>query len=475
MRAALLLLAAALPLAGQEEPTPERAPIEALIRQGRYDQALGRLSALLREQPADPALRLLAARCLYLRGAAKLKERGRLTAAVVEDMRMSLEQSARILERHPENRDARLVTAQAHYLAGRPDEAEKEVRRILESRPDDGGAHFLLATILFGRSGEAVRKAKVNEAARLRQVAAEHYRRALDGGTKRAETCRRLGDIAATDGDLEEALELYRRALSRDAAQAPHRWLLQNCRPDQAIPVYRKSAEARLAAGDRPGAAFLWMYIGFYREKARQWREARQAALRALELDPEGCWVCRYRAGWCSWWLEEREKAKKAFLTLMEERRRKFCDYLRAIGPEGRTAAAMMHALAAEAVKAGRRGEARDLSLLRAIIRGRGEDWNNYAFLCRETGRYEEAWVGYRRALEKEPGNPRYLNDGALILHYHLKRRLDHARKLYEQAVKEARRILADPEADPGTKAEARSALRDAQGNLRALGRRRSR
>jgi tetratricopeptide (TPR) repeat protein len=95
--------------------------------------------------------------------------------------------------------------------------------------------------------------------------------------------------------------------------------------------------------------------------------------------------------------------------------------------------------------------------------------YNNYAFLCRETNKYEDAYEAYREALSLDPNNPSILNDTALILHYHLHRDLKYAEELYGRAIDEANRILEDETANGSTKDDARTALRDAQNNLRLL------
>jgi len=95
--------------------------------------------------------------------------------------------------------------------------------------------------------------------------------------------------------------------------------------------------------------------------------------------------------------------------------------------------------------------------------------YNNFAFLCRETSMYEEAYAAYREALSLEPNNPRTLNDTALILHYHLHRELDYARELYKRAIEEAQAILQSDESSQSVKEDARVALQDATTNLRRL------
>jgi len=95
--------------------------------------------------------------------------------------------------------------------------------------------------------------------------------------------------------------------------------------------------------------------------------------------------------------------------------------------------------------------------------------YNNYAFLCRETRRYEESYKAYEKALELNPTNPSYLNDAALILHYHLHRDLDKAAEMYSLAIVEAKKIINDKQPNTFELQEAKVALRDATNNLRLL------
>ena len=44
------------------------------------------------------------------------------------------------------------------------------------------------------------------------------------------------------------------------------------------------------------------------------------------------------------------------------------------------------------------------------------DNWNNYGFFARESGRYEESYQAYRRSMSLAPDNARIINDTALIL-----------------------------------------------------------
>lgn len=479
---ALLALLALLPVASQEpasRPDEPEAAIRQQIQAGRLDEALRLLEEALRARPDSGPLRLLAAQALYLR-ARRIAEDPRLVQTVREEMASAEEEARAALAALPGSRDARMVLAQAIYYQNRLEEAEEETRKVLEATPGDGGAAFLLGEILFLLADRAAREGEGERGAALRKEAGARYEAALKAGTRVAACWHRLGNLAAHAGDLSGALGLYRRALALDASEAPHAWLLAmapqagpaGVAPEQLITLYRNSAAARKQAGDAPGAAFLLAQAGLLLEGEKAWPEARAAALGALVLDPEGQWHALYRAGWCSYWMNDLKAAEQAFLQLVRTRRKQFCDHLQERASEGKTAAAMMHALSSAAVTQGRLADGRDFSLLLAVARGKAADWNNYAFLCRETRQYEQAWEGYGRALEREPEDPRYLNDGALILHYHLHRDLELAAEMYQKAIASAEAILASRDSMPGDRARAAEALGDARANLALLRRR---
>ncbi|MFT7462730.1 MAG: tetratricopeptide (TPR) repeat protein [Pseudohongiellaceae bacterium] len=117
-----------------------------------------------------------------------------------------------------------------------------------------------------------------------------------------------------------------------------------------------------------------------------------------------------------------------------------------------------------------RQGEARDLLQVLGLADPADADfWNNLAFLCRETGKYEQSYVAYEKAVSLDDTSPRLLNDTALILQYHLHRNLDRARFLYERAVTLAEAAL-DEKPSTDIARELRSARTDARNNLSRLG-----
>src|SRR6185436_5294068 len=104
-------------------------------------------------------------------------------------------------------------------------------------------------------------------------------------------------------------------------------------------------------------------------------------------------------------------------------------------------------------------------------LKDSADAWNNHAFLCRETGRFPEAWSSYQNALEKEPDSPQLLNDAAVILQYHMTspENVQKARGMYERAVKLADKMLADASITGAARDRIAQARTDATANLAAL------
>ncbi|TDJ73265.1 MAG: hypothetical protein E2O39_05560 [Planctomycetota bacterium] len=82
---------------------------------------------------------------------------------------------------------------------------------------------------------------------------------------------------------------------------------------------------------------------------------------------------------------------------------------------------------------------------------------------------YERALAAYETARELAPDKPHLLNDGAVILHYYLKRDPDRAKAMYEQALAEAQALLADAGISDEDRQLAETARRDAGNNLERL------
>jgi tetratricopeptide (TPR) repeat protein len=109
--------------------------------------------------------------------------------------------------------------------------------------------------------------------------------------------------------------------------------------------------------------------------------------------------------------------------------------------------------------------------------------WNNLGLFLRDEGDalraskkdvpkeelqklWEAAYAAYSQTLEIEPGNPNYLNDTAVMLHYYLHRDYDKALAMYEKAAVRAEEELAKPDLDPNLREVIKIAKRDSNNNI---------
>ena len=110
--------------------------------------------------------------------------------------------------------------------------------------------------------------------------------------------------------------------------------------------------------------------------------------------------------------------------------------------------------------------------------------WNNLGLFLRDQGDalkadkgkdadpaelqklWEAAFAAYSQTLEIEPGNPNYLNDTAVMLHYYLKRDYDKALAMYEKAAKRAEEELARKDLSPELRDVIKIAKRDSNNNI---------
>jgi tetratricopeptide (TPR) repeat protein len=85
------------------------------------------------------------------------------------------------------------------------------------------------------------------------------------------------------------------------------------------------------------------------------------------------------------------------------------------------------------------------------------------------TAHYERALAAFETARELAPEKPHLLNDGAVILHYYLKRDSDRAKAMYVQALAEATALLALAGLTDADRELAEAAAKDAGKNLQNL------
>lgn len=95
--------------------------------------------------------------------------------------------------------------------------------------------------------------------------------------------------------------------------------------------------------------------------------------------------------------------------------------------------------------------------------------WHNYAIMCEDTNRYEEALTAYEKSVELDPENARFYNDLGSLLHRALNRDLDRAREMYELCITKADEQLVAMNLPPDRRTELTQARSYAQSSLDEL------
>ena len=111
-------------------------------------------------------------------------------------------------------------------------------------------------------------------------------------------------------------------------------------------------------------------------------------------------------------------------------------------------------------------------SILAAIVAAEPRDplvWDNYAVICQETARYDDAVTAYEHKIQLAPDDPRTYNDLGAIYQHFLRRDTDKAKTLYEKCIDMANQQLAMLDLDPALKQNASEAKGFAEDNMRQL------
>jgi tetratricopeptide (TPR) repeat protein len=394
-----------------------------------------------------------------------------------------------VLAADPDHEDARLILAQAKYgqgdFAGAVAAAQEAVRR----HPQRPGAHVLAGRIAFDLFKQQKRDLEQRqqppddeEHARLvaaideqRKHAKAEFLCAAELDPARTFARIALAELAVWDKETDQALLHWGEALAVDPqARADHAWIEQHV-PWEARRLFYEQTMQRYHA--RPDAepkleANLQWYVARAAYDGGKWQDARAGFVRVLDLNP-GFTNALYWAALTAWRLEDRDAAEDFAARYARVSATAFADVLRALPPAARSEIAQMVQFLADRAyrETSHNDNSRDLNHVIAALKDSADAWNNYAFLCRESGRAEEAITAYEHALEKEPDSPQLLNDLGVVLQYHLSTaaNLARARKLYERAIDLADRVLADGSSTQVARTRAAQARSDALQNLEKL------
>ncbi len=413
-------------------------------------------------------------------------ERDRNTLQPELDFQEAARLAEEVLVANPDHLDARMILAQARYslfdAKGALAAAEEAIRR----HPQHPGGHVLVGRIAFDdyrllkdqfdaekpvepRHGELV---TAIDAARKRAQTA--FTRAAEIDSVRTYPLVMLGDIAARDRDVASALKHWNAALGIDpTARVDHGWIQEHTTPAQRREFYHSAlAHYEAVANAAPArAAALRFYSGLALYAAQQWLEAK-TEFAATRTDNASFINADYYGAMCAWRLGDEDGAETLAAAFAAASAPGFADVLRALEPEPRAeVAGIVRHLGDRAWDQGRRDQSRDLNHVIACLQDSADAWNNYAFLCRETKRFDAAFVGYQHAIEREPDSPQLWNDAAVVLHYHLASEANRtrARQMYGRAIELADQQLADATTSAILRQRAERAKADALANLKDL------
>jgi len=373
----------------------------------------------------------------------------------------------------PDQREPRAMLALAFLQLGRSEEAKDEIDELVRRFPNHPGGFILRGNLLIFdlRRAARIREDK-EELFKIASQAKVAFNEAIRLDPRRMASYRRLGDLAAWQGEIQLALGHYAKALARDPARgAPLAWVYQHLPAEDRLAYFQGVVVAAKKLGTPDGKAWagVFWYAGLAAFQTQDWKVTRALMQQAFALEPTFTNTHFYIG--LSWYNEGKlNEATLALLKLAQTAPKQLADAIAASGNSAEARAGVLSFLARRAHEAGALAVSRDLNHALAIYTKSALDWNNYALLCRDTGRFEESLAGYEQALAIAPKDPAILNDCAVILQYHLHRDLDKARKLYEAAITEGTHVLATKTADPGLLRAARQAIQDARGNLAKLG-----
>lgn len=465
-----------------------------LGRAGRIDEAIDLLATTRKRFPDALAIQSMLARTYALKADATRMTSGR-DATVQLYYEDAVRTARAVLAIDAEDQDARLVLASSLLELGEAEAAFEEATIAVAKAPRAYSTQALLGRIAYERFVAAQRSAAEAEGEAksaatalgnaMRDAATAAFRAAAEAEPSRSFPKVALGDLLAWSGDLPGASARYGEALALDPwAKVNHDWLRSALGGKDRAELY---AKARRAYGARDGAkpnglAMLAWYeaqacfdqAGEAGTEAAQrtelWKRAAELFGGTVDAMPEyvdtGWWLMQSR-----YWAGDLAGATAAATKFAQQNPRRFADMIR--GDDDTIAVVV--GLAAKEYQAGHIVGSRDLNQVIAYARSTADDWNNYAFLCRETRAYRESLVGYERALELEPDSPQLLNDCGVILQYHLAddANLARAKGMYERAIELATAQLAAGGLAANRRELVSTALRDARNNLAALERRR--
>ncbi len=306
--------------------------------------------------------------------------------------------------------------------------------------------------------------------------------------TKGAESSTQIGWLYVWKKQTGEGAKRFAAAIAIDPSATDYGQLRGSLGDEAFVTCLEDAAKQYETSNGKEttGDATLLWWLGFARYAAKQYEGAEAAFTRAVAKAPDfaNSW---YYVALARYFRQDYDGAIAGFRTHYGISKEDAAASLRANQDENLRILDYMVGM-----KAGKAAnlDAAFLSELQTLMAPDVHRyWNNLGLFLRDEGEarerrnrdvtaeqhkeiqdlYERSYVAYLKSLELSPDDPNYLNDAALMLHYHFDRDLDQARAWYVKAAEMAENELARKDLDKEVRPLREMALRDAKNNLRDL------
>lgn len=408
--------------------------------------------------------------------AERLLEDGRLEEAAAE-LRTLLESG------QGDARDARMLLAEVHLAAGDAPAAIDTLDAL--GLPNDYGVALALGSAYIAWADQLAARTSSDDDVRLMLIDASHQ-------LEQAVSLAPAGDVRATVqlgnvvlyrlGEHERAISMADEALAvspddgellllRGCAGVFRYWNAKQAGDQgatEARSAWQQSVDDLTAAAAAlpRGRTEPWGQLVWLHEDKGEAVEAVEAAIQIVNRDPDASFDMLYR-------LAVRYS------------------FERSLGAAGKAMEAMVGLSAREITR--RLGREQDLNgvatelgwsidsfvsrndpataraILAAIVAAKPTNpviWDNYAVMCQQTSRFEDAAEAYEHLLTFERVDPRVYNDLGAVLQYDLERDPSRAQRLYQHCIDLAEGELAGKELAPERREHLELAVRVAKDNL---------
>ncbi len=461
----LIILWLGQPVVQADEIEKVAAAARADLEQNDFDSAIAKLEPAAASHPKSSALWRLLGEATLMQADA-LASQGISATLIVASYRDAADQIGRAIALEKPSAESYALLARAQFQGGQIPESAETAQRAVALEPRNVAHYLMLGGIRYQLYVEDQGNKELLASARAT------YFQAIEVDPKSTDALNGMAYCDAIAGQDLKAVESYERSLRLEPAQSGvHTTVFQILGKDgdynDLVELY-----ARLLP-DHSESAALHYYRGYALLSNGQLSEAELAFFTAISKDES----------YAEWVRPQLAQAKlqeaQRFIEDDSKRAEKLTLAALKTDPQNDSVRQMINFLGGKYFTMEDNAGGADFFQKVVEIETENADWwNNYALLARDAERYEDSYGAYKEALRLNPEDPRLLNDTALIQHYHLKKDLAEARRLYKKAIELATAQLEDPFLGDDQRGELEVALEDAQTNLERLdnkGRRRPR